>query len=87
MLAKRLEVGSNGSSTEVRFFTDAGLQASINNALAGVTERSAVLQLEKNPTGMNAAIAAKLDGHWSVALAWQRSDWGDSLGTKVKFSW
>jgi len=91
MLAKRLEVGSGGSplstATEVRFFTDAGLQASINNALVGVTDRSAVLQLEKNPTGMNAAIAAKLNGHWSVAVAWQRSDWGDSLGTKVKFTW
>jgi outer membrane receptor for monomeric catechols len=87
MLAKRLEIGASGNATEVRFFSDANLQSSINNALAGVTERSAVLQLEKNPTGFNAAIAAKIDGHWSIAAAYQKSSWGDSIGTKVKFSW
>jgi len=86
-IEKKLELGSSGQLQEVRAFKDSGLQSSINNALAGVSERSAVLHLEKNPTGLNAVIAAKLDGHWSVAAAFQRSDWGDSLGTTVKFSW
>lgn len=78
---------AGGGTQKVYFFPDAGLQTSINSALAGVTERSALLHLEKNPTGLNAAIAAKLNGHWSVAAAFQRSDWGDSVGTTVKFSW
>jgi hypothetical protein len=82
-----MPVPGGGRLQEVRVFADSGLQGAINNALASVSERSAVLQLEKNPSGINAVIAAKLDGHWSVAAAWQRSDWGDSIGTKVKFSW
>lgn len=87
-LASKLEPGANGQLQEVRFFSsEPGLQKSIDSALSTVTENSAVLQLEKNPTGLNVAIAAKLNGHWSIAGAWQRSDWGDSLMTKAKFSW
>jgi hypothetical protein len=86
-LRKTLVQLPGGGTQEVRFFSDPSVQASIDKALAGVTERSVVLDLGKNPTGLNAAIAANLNGHWSVAAAWQRSDWGDSLGAKLKFRW
>jgi len=84
---RRIAVGADGAPQEVRFFSDAGLQASIDSALANLSENSAILKLEQNPSGFNAIVAAKLNGHWSVAVAYQRSDWGDSLGTEVKFSW
>lgn len=83
-----LRPGENGELQEVRFFSDASLQASVTRALASVNERSAVLNLERNDSGFNAAVAAKLNGHWSVAVAYSRDDWGrDAAATTVKFSW
>lgn len=82
-----MEPGASGAPVEVRRFESPQLQASIERALAAVTERAAVLHLEANPTGLNAAIAAKLDGHWSVALGYARGDWGWAAGTSVKFAW
>jgi len=74
---------------EIRVFSDAALQASINNALAGVAADSngAVLNLENNATGWNAAIAAKIDGHWSIALGYRKAEWGHAVATTVKFTW
>jgi hypothetical protein len=46
-----------------------------------------LLNLEKNSTGFNAAIAAKLDGHWSVVAAFKRDDWGYAAGGSVRFRW
>jgi len=86
-LTSRLELGQNGQLQKVKFFSDAQLQSSISSALAKVEESSAILHLEKNPTGFNAVVAAKLNGHWSVAVAYNRSDWGDAVASQVKFSW
>lgn len=86
-LVKTFAVGDSGKPQEIRRFSDPALQASIANALASVTERSVILNLEKNETGYNAAIAAKLDGHWSIALGYHKAEWGHALGTNVKFAW
>lgn len=86
-IERRLEVGASGKMMEVRSFADPQLQASITNVLNAATTNSVVLQVEKNKSGINAAIAAKIDGHWSVAAAWKRDDWGDALGTSIKFEW
>jgi hypothetical protein len=72
---------------KIRVFSDTALQASINNALAGVEENSAILNLENNAEGWNAAVAAKLNGHWSIALAYRKADWGHAVATSVKFKW
>ena len=72
---------------KIRVFSDTALQASINNALAGVEEGSAILNLENNPEGLNAAVAAKLNGHWSIALAYRKAEWGHAEATTVKFKW
>ena len=86
-IVKSVETGSSGSLVEVRRFSNPQLQQSINAALEAATGNSAVIHLEANPTGYNAAIAAKLDGHWSVALGYSRGDWGWAAGSQVKFSW
>lgn len=86
-LANKIVPGANGQPQEVRFFKDSNLQNAIDSALSSVEDSSAILQIENNPDGVNAAIAAKLNGHWSIALGFTRSDWGDSVGAKVKFSW
>lgn len=74
---------------EVRVFSDTALQASINNALAGVAadQRGAILNLENNATGWNAAVAARIDGHWSIALGYRKAEWGHAIATSVKFTW
>jgi len=84
-----MPTAAGGPAQEVRKFSDLGVQAAINGALAGIGSdaRGAVLQLEKNETGYNAAIAAKLNGHWSVALGYNKAEWGHAVGTTVKFSW
>jgi len=81
-----------GGVQEVRRFNDSGLQSSIEKAIAKVEKedpdaRSVTLQLEKNASGLNAAIVAKLNNHWSVAGAWRRDDWGDSFATTARFRW
>jgi len=86
-----MPVPSNGVQ-EVRRFNDSGLQSSIEKAIAKVEKedpdaRSVTLQLEKNATGLNVAIVAKLNNHWSVAGAWRRDDWGDAFATTAKFRW
>lgn len=86
-IEKTTVIGQSGQPQEVRFFSDQALQASMLNALNAVTEKSALLNLEQNSTGFNAAIATKLDGHWSIVLAAKRDGWGWAGGTSVKFSW
>jgi hypothetical protein len=86
-LTRAMETGPAGRLVEVRQFSNPQLQASINNALAGLDARAAILHLEANPSGLNAAIAANIDGHWSVALGYSRGDWGWAAGTSVKFAW
>jgi hypothetical protein len=93
-IGKSYETTPAGGVQEVRYFTDSALSASVNNALKALDEtvvgtvvNGAVLQLEKNEAGWNAAVAAKLNGHWSVAVAYHRADWGHALGTTVKFAW
>ena len=80
---------AGGPAQEIRKFSDPGIQSSINNALAGLgsDSRGAVLQLEKNQTGYNAAIAAKINGRWSIALGYNKAEWGHAVGTSVKFNW
>lgn len=80
-------IGQSGAQQPVHFFSDAALQQSMLSAVNAVTEKSVLLNLEKNPTGFNAAIATKLDGHWSVVAAFKRDDWGWAAGSTVKFSW
>jgi len=74
-------------AVEVRRFSDARIQASIDSALASVTSNSAILQIERTQEGWNAAVAARIDGHWSIAAAYTRDDWGDAMGASVKFEW
>lgn len=88
-LRKTMMPTPTGGVQEVRKFSNASLQTSINNALAGVgpNSKSAVLNLEKNEEGLNVAVAARLNDHWSIAGAWRREDWGDALATTLKFDW
>jgi hypothetical protein len=84
---QKLVVGDSGELQKVHFFTDESLQKSMTTAINNVTEKSVLLNLEKNSTGFNAAIAAKLDGHWSVVAAFKRDDWGYAAGGSVRFRW
>jgi hypothetical protein len=86
-LLKRIEVGADGKPQEVRFFSNASIQSSIDAALAGVTTNGAVLHVEKSEDGWNAAVAARLNGHWSVAVAYSREEWGNAVGATVKLDW
>ncbi len=71
----------------IRFFSDDALQASIDKALASVTSDSAVLQLEANALGINAAVAAKLGEQWSIVVGYKHDSWGHGVATKVRFEW
>jgi hypothetical protein len=84
---QKLVVGDSGGLQPVHFFTDQTLQSSMLNAINAASEKSVLLNLERNDTGFNAAIATKLDGHWSVVAAFKRDDWGWAAGSTVKFSW
>ena len=86
-LASRIEIGANGQPQEVRYFTNARIQSSIDGALAGVTKDSATLRFEKTEHGWTAATAARINGHWSIAAAYVREEWGDAVGASVKFEW
>ena len=88
-ITKAFENVPGGGLQEVRAFSDPKLQASINNALAGISgdARGAILNLEHNESGWNAAVAAKLNGHWSVAVAYNKADWGHAVATTAKFTW
>lgn len=89
MISKKYELTPVGVQ-EVRYFTEPALGQAVNNALKGLegaSVNSAILQLEKNQAGWNAAVAARLNGHWSIALAYHRADWGHAVGTTVKFAW
>lgn len=77
----------SGELQPVHFFSDSTIQDSMNKALASVTDKSVLLNLEHNDTGFNAAIATKLNDQWSVVAAFKRDDWGWSEGASVKFSW
>ena len=86
-VGRKWVVGADGNMQEVRFFSDSALRESIDSALASVTTDSAVIEFEKNETGLNAAIAARLNGQWSIAAAYTRDGWGDGVGAKVRFEW
>jgi hypothetical protein len=88
-IVKGFENKPGGGVQEVRVFSDPKLQASINNALAGISQdaRGAILNLERNESGWNAAVVAKLNGHWSVAVAYSKADWGHAVATTSKFTW
>ena len=85
-LVKALVKGESGELVEVRRFSSRPLQDAVDNALASLGSDKAVLNLEKNPEGYNAAIAFKLDGRWSLALAYTRGDWGWATRAQVRFS-
>jgi hypothetical protein len=78
---------------EVRRFNDLSMQSVIDDALARVEENSAIVEVnvEKQGEGrpqVEAILAAKLGGHWSIggSLGYvDRDHW--SAGGKVVFSW
>lgn len=78
----------DGQLAEVRFFRNEGLQNSLNKALESATKNSAVVEFEKNDTGINAAVATRIGDHWSVVVGYNRDDWGHSgVAGKVKYQW
>lgn len=85
-LVKALVRGESGELVEVHRFASRPLQDAVENALGSLGGDKAVLNLEKNPDGYNAAIAFKLDGHWSIAWGYARGDWGWATGAQVRFS-
>lgn len=86
-LEKKLEVGTDGQMQKVYAFRDPVLQASIKSALDKATSNSVVLDLEKNESGVNVAIAARINGHWSIAGAWKKDGYGQGLASTIKFEW
>ena len=85
-LVKALVRGESGELVEVRRFASRPLQDAVENAVAALGGDKAVLNLEQNPEGYNAAIAFRLDGRWSIALGYTRGDWGWAAGAQVRFS-
>lgn len=69
----------------IRFFSNPGLQSSVDKALASATKNSVVLELEKNETGFNAAIATKLGNKWTIVAGYQKDKWGHGIGAKIKW--
>lgn len=77
----------DGSAQSIYRFSDVRIQSAVDSALASVTKDSAVLHVEKTAEGWNAAVAARINGHWSIAAAYAREEWGDAIGASVKFQW
>ena len=72
--------GSVGLFQEVRTFSNANIQAAVDRVLASIPADSKGVQLtlEVDPaTGVNAAVALKLSGMWSVSGAFNLSPGGD----------
>ena len=72
--------GSIGLFQEVRTFSNANIQAAVDRVLASLPADSKGVQLtlEVDPaTGVNAAVALKLSGTWSVSGAFNLSPGGD----------
>lgn len=69
----------------IRFFSDAGIQSSIDKALSSVTKDSAVVEFQNNKTGFNAAVATKIGDRWSIVVGYQKDGWGHGVGGKVRF--
>ena len=78
-----------GQAVEIRRFNDAALQTQIDKALANVPTNSAVLDVRFHPQdGLRAVAAAKLGGHWSIAVIGDYKDRQDWAGAaRVSFSW
>lgn len=86
-LVETFELGTDGALHPVRRFNSARIQSAIDGALASVTSNSAVLKFEKTAEGWNAAVAAKVNGNWTIAAAYTREEWGNSIGASVKYEW
>ena len=86
-LFEKLEPGESGALVPVRRFSDEAIQGAIDAALANVSAKSAVLEVEAGQHGFTAVVAANLDGRWSVAAAFRRDEWGSSAGATVRFAW
>jgi hypothetical protein len=95
-LSKLEEPISSLPLQEIRIFSDAGIQASIDKALASLApdKSGAVIQINVSqakelPPKLNAAIAARMGEHWSIAAAYER-DWTTQLQSgeaQIRFSW
>lgn len=88
-LHKAVMPTSTGTSITVQHFNDLAIQQAVDGALSKLDSNSAILDVNFGPQdGVRAVVAAKLGGHWSVALVGNvkdRKDWNG--GARVKFDW
>ena len=82
--------GSIGLYQEVRRFSNASIQESIDSVLARLPadSKGVEITLVGDPqSGINTAIALKLSGMWSIAAAYQRSLVDSAWGVRVSGRW
>jgi len=83
--------GSQDLFQEVQKFGDSKIQAAIDASLAKLGDKSGVVfRFDADPGGINAAIAGKFAGQWSLVVAyhheWKDKTWGYA-GLEVARVW
>ena len=83
----RLTEGPDG----VRRFTDAAVNAAVEQALAGIEGKALVFDADVDSTGVRGVFAVKYPNGWSIGLVGEvdpRKGWGSAnAGIRVKKVW
>lgn len=88
---RETRLNEDGTSQEVRVFTNPVLQSAIDSALTSVDpdKKGVILEVDMPEMGeVRGVVAARLNNHWSVGLVGEYTGRrGVSGGARVAFQW